>query len=299
MTSVSSTSISARLGMLDLREPAYDLDETEFKLINSKNEALPDCFNSRNCIDSAEFRCCEEQNIDAILSLKKLRSIYGYRNLLQHLPERLGDLKQLRTFSWRYGNLNGIPASIRNLTHLIHLDLRGNSIRVVPNGIMELANLLSLDLSENCIEMLPDHFDHFRALKTLKVSSNKLSELPASVNYCPSLEEIDISKNHFIEFPLLDRLLLLRDLNAANNMLVEVPEWIANLNSLNALDCSYNRISILPRSIVQLSSKCELFLFDHRLKTSVAQSLQREIELQRRQDPTKGPQLTNLIQEGD
>jgi Leucine-rich repeat (LRR) protein len=72
-----------------------------------------------------------------IFKLPELVSLDLTDNLLDSLPDNIGDAKKLRFFNLTGNHLQHLPSSIGEMTSLQCLDLHNNNISVLPTGIGE------------------------------------------------------------------------------------------------------------------------------------------------------------------
>uniref|UniRef100_A0AAY4CY09 Extracellular matrix protein 2-like n=2 Tax=Denticeps clupeoides TaxID=299321 RepID=A0AAY4CY09_9TELE len=176
------------------------------------------------------------------------------------------------------------PYLFRNLTKLKRLVLDGNALTVVPilpssleelsineNRISQLfprsfrglSALRSLDLNMNGLydeSVSPLAFRPLKSLVYLRLGNNSFRSIPLGLP--PTLEELRLSGNllQVVEGAALNNSVHLRVMDLSNNYLREhtiSPEAWIHLPKLEALDLSYNQLSLvpshLPRVLRQLS----------------------------------------------
>ncbi|KAL7677594.1 hypothetical protein ACOME3_003829 [Neoechinorhynchus agilis] len=136
----------------------------------------------------------------------------------------------------RNSNLKKVPEGNRRTNEITKmLSLRGNKISSLRHGdLLKWTNLTNLDISYNKIRRIrKDVFLLLKKLIILNLSGNKLARLPENMlKQNVLLQKIYLAENKLISLPLL---------------------FLNNLNNLNLLDLSYNRIKILYP--IELGSK--------------------------------------------
>ncbi|CAB4297858.1 unnamed protein product [Prunus armeniaca] len=131
-----------------------------------------------------------------------------------------------------------IPTSIFNLRRLLWLQLSSNHFSGFPfNGPQQPKNLFFFDLSNN--NLLDDYngssptSSSFLQIYNLVLSSNKLRAFPDFLRNQSRLTYLDLSENQIQG---------------------EIPNWIWKLNSLLALNLSYNSLTTLQGPLHNLTS---------------------------------------------
>lgn len=129
-----------------------------------------------------------------------------------------------------YPTLKGFPSTLEKLI------INSSNLRTpVDRRIFLLKNLHTLDLSENNIHELPIKIE-MNNLHTLIIRSNQLKTFPNDIK-CPLLKYLDLSQNQLNKI----------DLN------------ILNLNTLERLNLSFNKIQYIPRNILRLLTQLQVF----------------------------------------
>lgn len=133
------------------------------------------------------------------------------------------------------------------------MDLFGNNLTHLPAELGNLTNLVQLDLRQNQLstEQLPPELGRLCKLERLYLTKNNLATLPSEIKTMYSLKELD----------------------AANNMLISVPEEVGALvcvittclvgrrtlntswqTNLTRLNLSGNRLLTLPPTIALMTA---------------------------------------------
>lgn len=170
-------------------------------------------------------------------------------NQLASLPDTIGKLSKLEfidlgkaEFTLQYNQLHSLPASTTNLTNLKALGLGGNKITALPSDIGRLSKLEILDIRDNPIYSLPTGEQGIGALSNLTSLEIRLPKVHLCHAGCKSIDlPADIGK--------LSKLKKL----TISGKLSQLPD-ITNLQSLKALDLSYNNFTQLPAQISALKS---------------------------------------------
>ncbi|XP_039639389.1 leucine-rich repeat-containing protein 18 [Perca fluviatilis] len=115
-----------------------------------------------------------------LLKLTNLDELDLSRNLIQKLPNNIGNFSSLRWLDLHSNKLESVPESIGNLVGLTHLNLSNN--RLISAGLPSTLGLLS-------------------SLKTLYLGMNQLDTLPPAMMALDSLQELGLFDNLFINPP--------------------------------------------------------------------------------------------------
>lgn len=182
-------------------------------------------------------------------NLSNLKKLNLTSNQLASLPDTIGKLSKLEfidlgkaEFTLQYNQLHSLPASITNLTNLKALGLGGNKITALPSDIGRLSKLEILDIRDNPIYSLPTGEQGIGALSNLTSLEIRLPKIHLCHAGCKSIDlPADIGK--------LSKLKKL----TISGKLSQLPD-ITNLQSLKALDLSYNNFTQLPAQISALKS---------------------------------------------
>lgn len=89
---------------------------------------------------------------DLIASMTHVESITIYKQVLESIPENIGDLQNIKRLVFSNNAIKHIPDSIGKLQQLETLDLSGNFIDQLPKSISYLANLKELKLGRNAFK---------------------------------------------------------------------------------------------------------------------------------------------------
>lgn len=128
-----------------------------------------------------------------LLKLTNVDELDLSRNLIQKLPDNIGNFSSLR---W--------------------LDLHSNKLESVPESVGNLVGLTHLNLSNNCLTSagLPFSLGLLTSLRSLNLGMNQLDTLPSSMAALDSLQELGLFDNLFIDLP--DFLKVLQNLTKVN-----------------------------------------------------------------------------------
>ncbi|GFZ21190.1 leucine-rich repeat (LRR) family protein [Actinidia rufa] len=170
-------------------------------------------------------------------------------------------------------NSSSIPDAFGSFANLTHLNLAYSSFSgPIPSKISLLSKLISLDLSsdENYLILEPHHFrmllKNLTQVQELVLNGVNISSvLPNSLTNLSSLTNLDLGgtglqgniPNNIFHLPKLQRLLLARnkDLKAFNAFTGSIPSTIVELQDLEDLYLSYNKLNgTIPSWLSNLSS---------------------------------------------
>ncbi|GMY34913.1 tyrosine-sulfated glycopeptide receptor 1 [Fagus crenata] len=235
-----------------------------------------------------------------ILRLANLRSLELYSNGFDGpIPTGIGELYNMENLQLHINNLTGtLPESLSNCTNLITLILRVNNLvgDLSAFNFSSLVHLTTLDLGDNNFtgnfpqslyscksltavrmannkltgQLLPD-ISALKFLSFLSISMNNLTNITGAMRNlmgCKKLSTLTLSDNFFGEpIPYDDNTV---DADGFQNLQIfalggcrftgQVPNWIAKLKKIEALDLSYNNLTgSIP---VWLGSLPNLFYID-------------------------------------
>ncbi|MFX1257938.1 MAG: leucine-rich repeat domain-containing protein [Promethearchaeota archaeon] len=206
---------------------------------------------------------------ESIGYLTSLESLYLRYNDLTSIPNSIGSLKSLKILDLRGNKLKNLPKSIKQLSSLEVLDLFGNQLNKVPESLSALSLLKKLDLGMNNLRDLPNSMKNLTSLNKLGIGSNKfLNKVPDWIYLLPSLKELYLYDNNLKELPeSIGSITSLEELNLRNNKLSVLPKSFVNLSLLKKLNLSWNKFKYLPDWIDSLTSLEELNLWGNKLES--------------------------------
>ncbi|XP_057419929.1 disease resistance protein RPV1-like isoform X1 [Lotus japonicus] len=178
---------------------------------------------------------------------------------IQELPsslDRLVGLEELSLHKCR--RLEIIPSSIGRLTKLCKLNLTCCvSLETFPSSIFKL-KLTELDLfCCSKLKTLPKILEPAESFAHINLSYTSIKELPSSLDFLVGLQTLCLEECRNLEsLPnIIGNLNILSDLDCTScSNLTEIPNDIGRLLSLRKLSLCYTRMVNLPESIAQLSS---------------------------------------------
>ncbi|CAG2167094.1 unnamed protein product [Oppiella nova] len=152
--------------------------------------------------------------------------------------------------------------AFRNCSNLQNLHLNGNLLSEVPVAIQALRSLRSLHLSDNGIKVIKNSSfgGGHQHLMVLKLSGNELTNLTrGTLKELPALQRLDLSWNRInaLDHGVFDDAPTLRQISLENNFLSDINGLFMNLNNMEYLNVSHNRITwfdyaLIPRSLERL-----------------------------------------------
>lgn len=165
-----------------------------------------------------------------------------------HIKDKLKSLRsntdkvQLTT-----GRLKVVPNELKSCTEIKYLDLFGNSIQEIPDWFFKFKKLEHLSLRNNTLKILPTIVFTIENLKYLNMADNQIHEING--HYFMNLmniEKVDLSYNQLalipaekIDYPKC------KDLSIKGNRLQTFPSAVSDSYTLEKLDLSENKISII------------------------------------------------------
>ncbi|XP_023266359.1 leucine-rich repeat-containing protein 18 [Seriola lalandi dorsalis] len=115
-----------------------------------------------------------------LLKLTNVDELDLSRNLIQKLPDNIGNFSSLRWLDLHSNKLESVPETISNLVGLTHLNVSNN--RLTSAGLPSTMGLLT-------------------SLKSLNLGMNQLDTLPTTMAALGNLQEIGLFDNLFINLP--------------------------------------------------------------------------------------------------
>lgn len=115
-----------------------------------------------------------------LLKLTNVDELDLSRNLIQKLPDNIGNFSSLRWLDLHSNRLESVPESIGNLVGMTYLNLSNN--RLTSAG-------------------LPATLGFLTSLRSLNLGMNQLDTLPPTIVALDSLEELGLFDNLFIKLP--------------------------------------------------------------------------------------------------
>ncbi|XP_048583428.1 leucine-rich repeat serine/threonine-protein kinase 1 isoform X2 [Nematostella vectensis] len=190
-------------------------------------------------------------------TLPLLEELDVSNNNLVSLPEisNLSFMSLEKLFAQR-NNLTWVSSSLFQLKTLNKLNLSHNKLTMLgeedtdlgSQGWMRCTSLKVLKVTHNLLESLPFGIQSASSLVKLFLSNNKLKEFPMPWK-CP-LETLDLSYNSFTSFVCSVDMVWANSLlylNLSHNHLDAISGNVCQLNALQELNVSHNKIRRLPQ----------------------------------------------------
>ncbi|MBR9868284.1 MAG: hypothetical protein GYB18_14440 [Oceanospirillales bacterium] len=129
----------------------------------------------------------------------------------------------------------------------------------LPRDRYALLGLEELDLSWHSCSGIPDQIRYLKKLKKLSFAKRKDGLGPHFYENCMGPESIEVIPDWLGELEALE------ELDLSGNRIVDIPNSIANLKHLKRLDLSSNHIIYVPAAVGDLSSLRKLYLDSNRI----------------------------------
>ncbi|XP_059215446.1 leucine-rich repeat-containing protein 18 [Centropristis striata] len=132
-----------------------------------------------------------------LLKLTNVDELDLSRNLIQKLPENIGNFTSLRWLDLHSNKLESVPESIGNLVGLTHLNLSNNRLisASLPSTIGYLTNLKSVNLGMNQLDTLPTSMMALDSLQELCLFDNLFISLPEFVKLLRNITKLNVKRN--------------------------------------------------------------------------------------------------------
>ncbi|XP_030443155.2 probable LRR receptor-like serine/threonine-protein kinase RFK1 isoform X1 [Syzygium oleosum] len=259
-----------------------------------------------------------------LTKLPYLREIdFAYNYLSGEIPDKLGSM-QLTSITLLVNRLSGaIPKSLANIISLTHLNLEANQFSgPVPPELGSLINLQHLILSSNQLTgnvpptfaalgnltdfrindnnfngTIPTFIQNWKQLNRLEMHASGLEgPIPSQVSALNKVEELRISDidGPLQLFPALENMtglvkLVLRSCNISG----QIPPYMWNLQDLELLDLSFNKLTGQIPATINLKHIRFIFLTSNLLTGNVPDSILKEgtsVDLSYNDFTWQGPQ---------
>ncbi|KAK2949422.1 putative Protein scribble like protein [Blattamonas nauphoetae] len=220
------------------------------------------------------------------LTIPYLHSLNLGYNLIVSIPHDIGILfPQIQQLSLRCNRLQNLTADFNPIRSIeLHAESSLDTLSIVslrytklktlsPSFYTKLKNLSQLFLNDCEIDNLADDFfDHLPALTELNLTGNSLQVLPSSITNTKNLEHLKVAKNKLLSCPpllttgkgckidlsfnFLTRLPAVGEnvssLVVSHNKITQISEELLLATKLTNLNLSFNNLSSLPISLVNL-----------------------------------------------
>ncbi|XP_039994645.1 leucine-rich repeat-containing protein 18 [Xiphias gladius] len=132
-----------------------------------------------------------------LLKLTNVDELDLSRNLIQKLPDNIGNISSLRWLDLHSNKLESVPESIGNLVELAHLNLSNNRLTSagLPSALGFLNSLKSLNLGMNQLDTLPSTMVALDSLQELGLFDNLFNNLPEFLNVLRDLTKVNMKRN--------------------------------------------------------------------------------------------------------
>ncbi|XP_070771662.1 leucine-rich repeat-containing protein 18 [Enoplosus armatus] len=132
-----------------------------------------------------------------LLKLSNVDELDLSRNLIQKLPDNIGNFSSLRWLDLHSNKLESVPESIGNLVGLTHLNLSNNCLTSsgLPSTLGFLTSLKSLNLGMNQLDTLPPTMVALDSLQELGLFDNLFINLPEFVKVLRNLTKVNMKRN--------------------------------------------------------------------------------------------------------
>uniref|UniRef100_A0A667WNZ2 Leucine rich repeat containing 18 n=1 Tax=Myripristis murdjan TaxID=586833 RepID=A0A667WNZ2_9TELE len=132
-----------------------------------------------------------------LLKLTNIDELDLSRNLIQKLPDDIGNFRSLSWLDLHSNKLEAVPESIGKLMGLTHLNLCNNYLTSagLPATLGSLSGLKSLNLGLNRLDALPPDMAGLTSLQELGLFDNLFIRLPEFVSMLSGLTKLNIKRN--------------------------------------------------------------------------------------------------------
>ena len=194
-------------------------------------------------------------NLDIDIRKGRVTKLRLQAQKLRKVPESVRKLTSLEHLILSYNLLEELPEWIGELKYLKIIEVSDNCLKTFPDSIGDLKSLEKLIACSNRIEYVPESFGGLEAIKTIELYENQLNSLPESLGNLFNLEKLDLHKNLIKLIPRsIGDLKNLKVLDLNGNLIQDLPDSIEKLGSLTIFDVASNKLKTLPTSIGGIKS---------------------------------------------
>ena len=116
-----------------------------------------------------------------------------YENLIEKLPDTIGECKLLQKLDIADNNLTDLPMSLVNCKQLSRIDMSRNVMNEVPKVITKLTWLKRLLMNNMLLTSLPEDIGDMESLEMLYAIGNCFTKLPKSIGKLKNLHDLSLS----------------------------------------------------------------------------------------------------------
>ncbi|PSN56249.1 hypothetical protein C0J52_00418 [Blattella germanica] len=259
---------------LEMVEPAAFINTPALEHVNLSRNALTDFHPAtfRDLLGLYELDVGWNRLRELVPALPRgLEYLHAARNQITTLPNLA--LPALRLLDLTGNGVHNIlPGSMSAMVQLRWLHLGENSLQALEEGALRgLARLEILDIHDNQLLNMDERCLHdVRQLRHLNLHGNRLEKIEElHLRDSIHLTHLDVSYNqlHTIERNALASNRALQELDISHNALMEIPEALQDLATLQLLDLTNNRLrEFTPTTLGNLQSLVELRLSRNKLQ---------------------------------
>lgn len=145
-----------------------------------------------------------------LLKLTNVDELDLSRNLIQKLPDNIGNFSSLRWLDLHSNRLESVPESIGGLARLTHLNLSNNHLTSagLPSTLGFLTSLKCLNLGINQLDTLPPTIVALDNLQELGLFNNLFIKLPEFLTILSNLTKVNMKQNPLLYAEGVDRRLM-------------------------------------------------------------------------------------------
>ncbi len=138
----------------------------------------------------------------SIKKLKKVEELHLGGNMLESIPEEIGEMDNLTVVSLGKNNLESLPTTFSRLKKLKNLSLGQNKFKIFPSALYGAQNLETIYYEENIVEAIPPGIEMMINLRYFFAGKTKFSaQALAELWNVKSLEALDLSDCQIEKIP--------------------------------------------------------------------------------------------------
>ncbi|EFO26712.2 immunoglobulin I-set domain-containing protein [Loa loa] len=244
-----------------------------FEMIRNNSHSYPTRFVSDSYelmiskvieLDISHNKMEEVPNLDDFCRLKRLN--LGHNRICSIPDKILAPLKYLEELNLSHNQISQISkVAFKNLFSLQKIDLGGNKLKTLPL-LLHIPDLKELYLDDNLIEDILPELLNSSNLQTLSLANNRISYIQPMLLI--KLKNLNLAQNPLIEVPqkvLRVVASTLIKLNLSSTLITTIrSNDFANLLAIQEIDLSNNKIAIIEENSFQNLPKLQkLYLNDN------------------------------------
>ncbi|MFA6191914.1 MAG: GNAT family N-acetyltransferase [Sulfurimonas sp.] len=254
-------SLLKNLAILDIRRNSFEvlpevLGNLPLRFLNASGNKISDASILGRCEQLRVLDLSANSLKELHFSLlPELRSVNLSSNFLKDIEALLPSFAHAMRVNLNNNLIETIPASISSLRDLDEIEMIDNRLKTIDEAFFTL-NMSNINFSSNRLVSL--HLQGLERLEVLTLDENPLKSVTFSDDFAPALQKFSCDSCSLEEF-LLPPSTSLEVLCYASNSIKEVPNEIGRYLNLQELDIEANKIVDLPDTLANITTLQTLY----------------------------------------